>query len=147
MFAPNFEIHGSATKELSVPPDEDSDILSFLLRATHAGEGRRINLEIRTSENKHVGTLPFQTTVGNVSRKEVATLSLDVEVAEDNPRFKFTWPSKAVSTFIAGVTFLVFFGLIFPAIQLPKKGSSSQHQREQSSANRIGFSELCGIRN
>jgi hypothetical protein len=81
--APDFRIEGAAQQVIWVPPDRNSAKVAFLLTATVLGNCR-INVEVYSSDQVYLGTVPVETAVGEMAvspTANVANLFLFVVVA------------------------------------------------------------------
>ena len=72
--APDFSIEGASEKTLDVPPDRNSESLSFLLKTQRRG-ACRINVEAYTLAREYVGTIPVTTSVNGGSTQQLATVA------------------------------------------------------------------------
>lgn len=86
--APDFVIHGEAHKQVEVPPEQFSEIVTFLLTPKTQGICR-INIEIYISDekNQYLGTLPVETVVNSEAvpgGMHVAYLVVPVEVVRQS---------------------------------------------------------------
>jgi len=86
--APDFVVESLSEVTLKVPPEGNSDLLTFLLKTQKLGHCR-VNVEILTDGGEHVGTIPVSTLVnGGVSQPEWKAMSLVlvVVVSSKGPR-------------------------------------------------------------
>lgn len=146
--APDFDIEGRSEKELTVPPEGNSKILSFLLTAKRPGRNRRINLEVATSENKHVGTLPFQTTVFETEApvRNIASVSLGVDVSESNhggeepPEKRKGKLPRGLKAIVTGFSvFLTLLAIVLPATQHVREAARRSTNLDQMRILVIGL--------
>ena len=83
--APDFVIHGDARKQIEIPPEKDSQPVSFLLTAQKKGV-RPIEIEVYSLDNIHLGTLAVETTVDGVTSPAVTVLNLFLMIGEEMPQ-------------------------------------------------------------
>ncbi len=82
--APDFKVEGETKRLVEIPPYQYSKRILFLLTAKKAGNCR-INAEVYSTDHIHMGTIPVETSVGEVAITQtvnVANFWLIVNVTE-----------------------------------------------------------------